>query len=43
MRSIYEEKIEQVRNEGQQRIDRLCREIARVRAKLLAELVECDS
>ncbi|KAJ2960286.1 hypothetical protein NQZ79_g4300 [Umbelopsis isabellina] len=43
MRSIYEEKIEQVRKEGQQRIDRLDGEIARVRAKLLAELVECDS
>ncbi|KAG2177969.1 hypothetical protein INT43_003216 [Umbelopsis isabellina] len=43
MRSIYEEKIEQVRKEGQQRIDRLDGAIARVRAKLLAELVECDS
>lgn len=43
MRSIYEEKIEQVRKEGQQRIDKLDGEIARVRAKLLAELVECDS
>ncbi|GAB5586438.1 hypothetical protein Unana1_01338 [Umbelopsis nana] len=38
MRSIYEEKIDQIRKEGQQRIDRLSEELARVRAKLLAEL-----
>jgi hypothetical protein len=38
MRSIYEDKIEQIRKEGQKRIDRLNEELARVRAKLLAEL-----
>jgi hypothetical protein len=38
MRSIYEDKIEHIRNEGQKRIDRLNEELARVRAKLLAEL-----
>lgn len=38
MRSIYEDKVEQIRKEGQKRIDRLNEELARVRAKLLAEL-----
>lgn len=42
MRSIYEEKIDQIRKEGQQRIDRLSEELGRVRDKLLAEL-DCDS
>jgi hypothetical protein len=42
MRSIYEAKIDQIRKEGQQRIDRLSEELGRVRDKLLAEL-DCDS